>query len=120
MLKIIYRVTKEQIKKIKSGGLPQKLFGKKRIFFVRPGQQGFNNENNGTGNGKWDIGVDLEGCERLVNGTMKRQDGMQLTFLSKLVAMASFWKKIGKKNRPQQSPERLRHERDSANCQEHQ
>ena len=62
-------MTKEQIEKITSGRLPQKLLGKKRILFVRPGQQSFYNQKQSTTNdtawnGKWEIGADLEGCER--------------------------------------------------------
>ena len=69
MLKIVHRVTKEQIEKINSEKRPQKPSRKQQISFVRSGQQSVYKQkksttNDATWDGSWEIGADLSGCER--------------------------------------------------------
>ena len=69
VLKIIHRVTKEQIERINSGKRPQKPSRKQQISFVRSGQQSVYKQkksttNDATWDGSWEIGADLSGCER--------------------------------------------------------
>ena len=69
VLKILHRVTEEQIEKVNSGKRPQKLAVKNRVPFVRPGQKSFYTQKESTiddasWNGKWEVAADISGCER--------------------------------------------------------
>ena len=69
VLKIIHRVTKDQIERINSGKRPQKPTRKQRISFVRSGQVSFYKQNHSTTNdtswdGNWEIAADLAECQR--------------------------------------------------------
>ena len=69
VLKIIHRITKDQMDKINGGKRPQKQAVKQRISFVRPGQQSVYKQRESMKvddrwAGIWEVAADLPGCER--------------------------------------------------------
>ena len=69
VLKIIHRVTKDQIERITSGKRLEKPTRNQGISFVRSGQVSFYKQNHSTTNdtswdGNWEIAADLAECQR--------------------------------------------------------